>query len=374
MTALSTPRTTNKMDNGPSPSSLSIGLKASATVYVGALAAVDATGYVVSGTAMATTGLRAVGVVALQEGAVPVAAITDATGVAGSTVVNIVRGCFKFDNDGSIDQTYVLSPAYIIDDHTVAATDGAGSYSCAGTIMKVDSDGVYVMVGYLALSGGSNATQSTAGLLSATDKKFLDRDHAAVVDLTDASATIAISAGTWRRLPTTVPLTTARTVTLSDAGAVSGDQILIQRQDLGAFALTVANNAGATIATLPGPGSVLAQFSTDWAARRESKTATRGNAVAVTNVAAQTLQVSAGSWRTVAALSGNSTYTIGVAGAVSGSELLITRNDTGAYTIAISGGGTNPATLFTMVASKPNHALIRYDGADWALVSCGASS
>lgn len=71
-------------------------------------------------------------------------------------------------------------------------------------------------------------------------------------DLTNASATIAISGGRWRVLPAAT-LSADRVLTIDDLGAVAGDEILVTRNDATAYKLTL-NNGGAgagTIAVMP---------------------------------------------------------------------------------------------------------------------------
>lgn len=70
--------------------------------------------------------------------------------------------------------------------------------------------------------------------------------------LTDADQTILVSGGATRIVPPTT-LTANRALTLDDAGAVAGDEILIVRNDAEAFALTLINGgAGAgNVAVMP---------------------------------------------------------------------------------------------------------------------------
>lgn len=66
-------------------------------------------------------------------------------GADGAAIVPIRRGkAFKWRNDNSVTQAHLLKTAYIVDDETVAATDGTGTRSAAGRIVGIDSDGVWV--------------------------------------------------------------------------------------------------------------------------------------------------------------------------------------------------------------------------------------
>jgi len=81
-------------------------------------------------------------------------------GVAEETVVNNAadgaakvlakRGTFKFFNLASdpITAGAEVQECYVVDDQTVAATDGGGTRSKAGKIIQVEADGVFVRVGY----------------------------------------------------------------------------------------------------------------------------------------------------------------------------------------------------------------------------------
>lgn len=67
-------------------------------------------------------------------------------GAAGDVMVTVDRGEFLFANDGSITQAHVGGTAYIVDDQTVAATDGGGTRSPAGTIRGIETGGVWVEI------------------------------------------------------------------------------------------------------------------------------------------------------------------------------------------------------------------------------------
>lgn len=119
-----------------SGSKLSLPVAASVTCYAGGLAARDGNGRATPG-ATATT-LRGVGRFAQQ--------VTNGA-VAGAVNVEIEKGIFRFDNSTSTDaitQANIGADCYIVDDQTVALTNGTNTRSVAGTIFDVDSQGVWV--------------------------------------------------------------------------------------------------------------------------------------------------------------------------------------------------------------------------------------
>ncbi len=76
--------------------------------------------------------------------------VDNSAGSAGDLNVLVRRGTFKFANSASGDliaQTDVGADCYIVDDATVAKTNGSSTRSRAGKIVAVDSDGVWVQVG-----------------------------------------------------------------------------------------------------------------------------------------------------------------------------------------------------------------------------------
>lgn len=111
---------------------------AATKIYAGALVALNAAGDAVPG-ATATT-LTAVGRADEQ---------VDNTGAAGAKTVAVRKGVFRFDNSAAgdaITKAEIGDSAYIVDDETVAGTDGTGTRSVAGTIVDVDADGVWVEI------------------------------------------------------------------------------------------------------------------------------------------------------------------------------------------------------------------------------------
>lgn len=109
---------------------------AGVTIFAGALVVLDATGYAAPGTT--ATGLVARG--RAEEH------VDNSAGADGAVSVRVRRGIFRFANDSSVDRTTIGKTAYIVDDQTVAATDGTGTRSAAGEVVDVDADGVWVWI------------------------------------------------------------------------------------------------------------------------------------------------------------------------------------------------------------------------------------
>lgn len=122
-------------------------------VYEGGLV-VASGGYAQPGSA--ATGLTALGV------ALKTVDNTGAGHAAGAFTVPIQRGIFFFNNSSSGDaiaQANCGGPCYIVDDQTVALTDGNATRSLAGTVINVTSAGVYVEVGVSTLDAPQYAPQ-----------------------------------------------------------------------------------------------------------------------------------------------------------------------------------------------------------------------
>ena len=133
MTALTEDRNTPYMDG----ELLSLPVAAGAVIHAGALVVANASGYVEPGAT--ATGLAALG--RAEE------AVDNSGGGDGAATVRVRRKkAFRFENDGSIAQAALGRTCYIVDDQTVAATDGTGTRSAAGKVVDVDADGVWVEI------------------------------------------------------------------------------------------------------------------------------------------------------------------------------------------------------------------------------------
>lgn len=112
---------------------------ASTKIFYGALVVLNAGNAEPGSTA---TGLKAVG--RSEE------PVDNSSGSAGDKQVRVRSGTFRYNNSASgdaITAADITSTCYIVDDQTVAKTDGTGTRSAAGKIFEVDDQGVWVTVG-----------------------------------------------------------------------------------------------------------------------------------------------------------------------------------------------------------------------------------
>lgn len=111
---------------------INIPVKAGAALTECTIAAINADGY--AETATATTGIKVAGCVQRF--------CDNAGGAAGDVLVEVKRGTFVWNNDGTINATDILKKCYVKDDTTVTIT--ADGSSEAGIILAVEPDGVTV--------------------------------------------------------------------------------------------------------------------------------------------------------------------------------------------------------------------------------------
>ncbi len=109
-------------------------MAAAVLIYAGAIVMLDAAGNAVPG--QTATGLKARGVAAEH--------VDNSGGIAGTESVPSINGCHRFINDASITRADIGNTAYVVDDETVAKTDGPSTRSALGNIVDVDAIGVWV--------------------------------------------------------------------------------------------------------------------------------------------------------------------------------------------------------------------------------------
>lgn len=143
MTALAKTRDTKRYGAEPLPAKYPLKMKAATKVFGGGIAVIDA-GYAAPG--RTATGLKALGRFEAD--------CDNSTGANGDKTVEILSGVFKWANSAAGDliaQADIGADCYVVDDQTVAKTDGTGTRSKAGKIVNVDSDGVWVLMGLAVL-------------------------------------------------------------------------------------------------------------------------------------------------------------------------------------------------------------------------------
>lgn len=175
MTALAADRSTARRDGG----SFSYPVAASVTCYAGGMAVLDSSGNCKP--AVTATGLVPVGVFTEQI----------ANGAVAAAVSVLVKpGIFRFGNSSSgdaITKAEIGDRCYIVDDQTVAKTDGSGTRSIAGQIVDVGDDGVWVRVGMEVLG--------TTGLLAANNLSDLGTAATARANLGGGANKLAVVMG-----------------------------------------------------------------------------------------------------------------------------------------------------------------------------------
>lgn len=115
-------------------------MAANVKIFAGALVVLDAAG----NAKPAVTALNLVAVGRAAERA------DNTGGAAGAATVNVERGVFGFASDGTIDRTCIGKTVYLVDDQTLAATDGGGTRSVAGILDDWDGTTAWLCVGDLA--------------------------------------------------------------------------------------------------------------------------------------------------------------------------------------------------------------------------------
>lgn len=149
MAALGADKITNQWGDTAVMALEALPVKANTNIWGGSIVVSDA-GYAAPG--RTATGLKAVGVAIKQFDN-----RTAATGgVAGAITATLRTGTWKVGNSAAGDaiaQADYGKLCYLVDDQTVAKTDGTGTRSVAGVIKGVDADGgVWVQVGVTAVA------------------------------------------------------------------------------------------------------------------------------------------------------------------------------------------------------------------------------
>jgi hypothetical protein len=223
MTALAAARSVPRYGAGAIPNQIHAPQKASTKIWTGALVVFNA-GFAAPATAAA--GLVAIGVSRDD--------YDNLSGADGAKNVVVDQGVFPFVNSAAADaitQAHAGRDCYIVDDQTVALTNGTGVRSRAGKIMKVDADGVWVQVGLSRAAANTEQPAGAALVLVSNDAAPATLTHGAVYDVPTTAAATTIT------LPAASP--TGTRVTFS-ADGVKNAHTVTYRDATGAVALTTA--------------------------------------------------------------------------------------------------------------------------------------
>lgn len=135
MAALTDVRVTLRRDG----TIFSRGVAATKKIFEGSLVCLNATGFATPG-ATATT-LKADGVAETT--------VDNTGGADGAVSVEVRKGMFRFANSAAgdaITRAEIGTNCYVVDDQTVAKTNGTNTRSVAGTVVDVDAQGVWVRI------------------------------------------------------------------------------------------------------------------------------------------------------------------------------------------------------------------------------------
>lgn len=117
---------------------LSLAMAAATRIYGGTIVCLNASGLAVPGSTSTT--LKAVGQAE--------ATFDNSAGAASALAVNVERdGWYRYANSSAGDQIALAdvgADCFIVDDQTVAKTNGGSTRSVAGVIRDVDAQGVWI--------------------------------------------------------------------------------------------------------------------------------------------------------------------------------------------------------------------------------------
>lgn len=198
-------------------------------IYQGALVGLNALGYLVPASAIAT--IRIIGR-ALEQ-------VDNVDGADGALRCEVETGVFRWDNSSAGDAISLLHvgrTVFAVDDETVALTEGAsGNRPAAGVVVDVDDEGVWVASG-AGSEGGTSDAAIAGGTNLITDRiednvsanayvmRYVHRGPAAEIR---SIATVIDRALTGGNETITAAINgvavTGGVVTITQAGSAAGD-------------------------------------------------------------------------------------------------------------------------------------------------------
>lgn len=140
MAALTAERNTPRRGDNAIADLETIKLAAATRIYAGALVCKNAAGNGVPGAAATT-------LVAMGRAEV---SVDNSTGLVDTKSIDVRPGTFRWDNSAAADaitKSEIGAVCYVVDDATVAKTNGTNTRSVAGKVVEVDALGVWVRTG-----------------------------------------------------------------------------------------------------------------------------------------------------------------------------------------------------------------------------------
>lgn len=180
MTALAAAKNVKQLGTGGEPVSVPLPVATATTIYKGSLVCDNGSGYAIP----ASTATTQIAVGVAKETVVN-------AGANGAKTVEVERGCFRFENSSAGDAIAIAQRydvCWIVDDQTVAKTNGSSTRSRAGIIMDVDDYGVWVLVGtslILNYSTMETALSTAETEIDAIQAHLVSSDHVIPLSLYD---------------------------------------------------------------------------------------------------------------------------------------------------------------------------------------------
>ena len=240
MSATTTERSTRKQVEG---TIYGVRVKGSTKVLKGTIGVLQA-GYAKGG--VTGTGLIAVGRIRKT--------VDNTSGSDGTLSCEIEEGTFRWENSAGGDAIAIDDigkDCFIVDNQTVALTDGSGTRSRAGVIDGVDSSGVWVQMAFGSDHGAAiDAAQAAADAAqAAADAAQADADTAqAAADAAQATADL-VQSGTGTLVAGVLTVSTGITVTANTRVAFG------HKVPAGTFAAGGLKCASRTVGA-PGTGAI----------------------------------------------------------------------------------------------------------------------
>lgn len=357
MTATLVKRDTPRKGTESFPATIACGVYRATTILEGTIVAVDTThGFAVAGAT--STAQKVIGIAKTT--------VVNA-GDDGALDVECIQGFHKLLNSAASDaitnaERFAL--CYLVDNQTVAKTNGSNTRSPAGIVYKVEADGVWVWIGALPHLGATYVTLTGGETL--TNKRLVRRVG---TDIT-ATGTVQVAEGEWFEV---IP-GAATTITLGTTNVAEGDTFVFWKPGTEAYAVTVGSLM--TIpASLSGFIEVVYLHGAWKLASYEIRAGARPIAVqaaALTFVGDDvTVAVADGEEFDIPTTGGNSTVTISTVGAVKGSKMRFRADGSkNAHTVTYRVG----VTAITAAATNGKKHLCdaSFDGTAWvAALSVG---